>query len=437
MGHELAGFQPHVLASRKTICTSAMRNLVPPHISWVNKQPFDLPIDDWLRSEWRILAQEVLLDRRTQQRGWFDHKLVRTNAVEQLKGTGFHGRQLYQILPLELWARAILDKGQAASRSRRGIDDCARELSPERPVRRIAVLAPAGIGDTMRLTPALRQLGRSDPIWVTRYTAAGRGSDEVMAGVTPVDRHVPIPFLGKSKDKFNHLVWDLRHNCPDQLVSTWSSRLAGLASFFSGAKQRCGWVPQWALTMKLNKLFLDSSVNLEPLRKNVGLYDTLTFAELLGLGELTMEAPSFSAPIWEENALIRARKVRGFSPPDSDRKRRGAGEYSAAAISLASDGPGSAGLLKRSRANCSAGRRQPFQIRHVALKRVIGSRGLDLSGRVSLTATVAMIQECDVALSIHGPAACRSGFSRPSQWWPCMDPLRFIRGPQGDTGTLC
>lgn len=272
-------------------------------------------------------------------------------------------------------------------------------------MRRIAVLAPAGIGDTMRLTPALRQLGRSDPnVSVTLYTAAGRGSDEVMAGVTPVDRHVPIPFLGKSKDKFNHLVWDLRHNCPDQLVSTWSSRLAGLASFFSGAKQRCGWVPQWALTMKLNKLFLDSSVNYQPLRKNVGLYDTLTFAKLLGLGELTMEAPSFSAPIWEENALIRAReRLEDLAHPilivnavaqASIQQRQYPLHLMALVLEelLAQEVVQTVVLVGDSYSRSC----------HGPLKRVIGSRGLDLSGELSLTATAAMIQECDVALSIDG-----------------------------------
>jgi hypothetical protein len=174
----------------KTILRDAMRSLLPggPAVAGRRKQAFLLPVDDWLGSEWRPIVQDVLLDPRTLDRGWFDPREVRRLAQEQFSGAARHGRRLYQLLTLELWARHILDAGEAEPAPVH-VDDCCRDLPADRPIRKVAVLAPAGLGDTLRLTPALAKLGKDDPaVSVTLYVDAQRGCDEMMTGIPPVDR---------------------------------------------------------------------------------------------------------------------------------------------------------------------------------------------------------------------------------------------------------
>jgi ADP-heptose:LPS heptosyltransferase len=388
----------------KKILYGAMRELVPPHISWLKKQPFHLPTNDWLRSEWRTLAYDVLLDRKTLQRGWIKRQEVQKLLDEHLTGQSQHGRRLYQLLILELWARSILDKGQAEPIPA-SIGDCARELSPNRPVKRIGVIAPAGIGDTMRLTPTLRRLGDSDPnISVTLYVDEGRGSDEVMAGVAPVDRHIPVNFHVKTSIKLYRLIVDLRRNCPDQLISTWFSRLSLLVQLLCGVKNQRGWVPPWSSVMQLSKVFWEKYEVYNPCQKDAGKYDTLAFSRIAGIDSLGSLAPIFATPLWEEQSLIAVRKrleelerpilaVNAVAQP-SIRQR----EYPLELMTCVLEEFLAKGIV---RSIVLVGDRYSREC-HKPLTVLLGSKGIDLSGELSLSATVAIIRECDVMLTIDG-----------------------------------
>lgn len=388
----------------KKILYGAMRRLVPPHISWLKKQPFHLPTNDWFRSEWRTLAYDVLLDRKTLQRGWIKRQEVQKLLDEQLTGQSQHGRRLYQILILELWARSILDQGQAEPIPA-NTDDYARELSPNRPVKRIGVIAPAGIGDTMRLTPTLRRLGDSDPnISVTLYVDEGRGSDEVMAGVAPVDRHIPINFHVKTSIKLYRLIVDLRRNCPDQLISTWISKLSPLVQLLCGVKNQSGWVPQWSPVMQLSKVFWEKYEVYNPSQKDAGKYDTLAFSRIAGIDSLGSLAPIFATPLWEEQSLIAARKrleelerpilaVNAVAQP-SIRQR----QYPLELMTCVLEEFLAKGIV---RSIVLVGDSYSREC-HKPLTVLLGPKGIDLSGELSLSATVAIIRECDAMLTIDG-----------------------------------
>ncbi len=295
----------------KLVLAEAMRGLLPGHIAWSRKKPFHLPINDWLRCEWRPLLQDVLLDRRTKERGWVEAKETHRLMDEHLTGRAAHGRRLYQLLVLELWARAILDRGESEPHPV-SVADCARELDPGRPLRRVAVIAPAGIGDTLCLTPGIRQLGRTDAnVSVTLYVAQGRGADQVMAGLSPVDRQVAVDFSRSGGGKVCQFLGDLRRNPPDRLISTWISRLAWLVAAGSGVKDRRSWVPQWSWDMRFGRFFWRQAQPYDPRQRDVGRQDALAFCKLLGVPAPETLKFSMATPLWEERALAGARLKLG------------------------------------------------------------------------------------------------------------------------------
>ena len=361
-------------------------------------------VGEWLRSEWRTLAQDVLLDTRTMQRSWWNGREVKRMLEEHLSGRRSHGRRLYQLIILELWARSLLD-GDPAAPIPPCVDDCARELPTDRPVRKVAVLAPAGIGDTMRLTPALRQLGASRPeVSVTLYVTRGRGSDEVMAGMAPVDSHVMIDFGSKGIGKLFKLSKHIRRTAPDRLVSTWVSTIAGLAGLISGVERRSGWVPQWSSAMRLGGLFWRDKVPYDPPQKDVGRYDILSFARLLGINPLQTLAMKFAPPIWEEKALQHARSrtanmrrpilaVSAAARAHVPQRQYPIDQMARALATLLRTGEVNSVVLVGDEAAKPTIK---------PLAEVVGPEGLDLTGELSVSATAAVIKECDAALVLDG-----------------------------------
>ena len=382
----------------------AMRDLLPPTTTALRPRTLPFPLDDWLRCEWRTLVQDVLLDARAREREWVAEQELQRIMDEHLSGRANRGRYLYRLLALELWARSIVDKGGTGTPPD-SVADCMRMVSPERPVRKVAVIAPAGIGDTIRLTPALVRQANVDPnVSVTLYVNAGRGIDEIMSGLAPVDRHVPIRFSSGGVAKLIELVRDLRSNRPERIVSTWVSKLAGLAGFLSGVRERSGWAPQWSWAARLSGLFWPERLPYDPPQKEVGTYDAQAFADMLKMRPLVTLAPAFAAPIWQDKALLAARERLGrlerpilavspvAAPRISQREyplpqmRRVLEELLAARI------VGSLALL-----GDSAGRKRTASLQHG-----IESSCVDLSGQLSLSATAEILRQCDAALVIDG-----------------------------------
>jgi len=388
----------------KRVLEEAMRGLLPAHLSWSRKQPFHLPIDDWLRCEWRPLAQDVLLDPRTRERGWVEYTEVRRLLEEHRTGRARHGRRLYQLLVLELWARALLDRGEAEPHPV-SVSDCARELDPGRPLRKVAVIAPAGIGDTLLLTPGLRQLGQTDPnVSVTLYVAQGRETDQVMAGQAPVDRQVPIDFVSSGVGKFLALIRDLRRHPPDLLASTLISRGAGLVAAFSGVRDRRGWVPQWSWALRLSGLFWRQRECYNPSQRDVGRQDALAFCRLLGVTVPEPLASHFASPLWEDRPLALAEKklnklprpilaVNAVAHPSLPQRQYPLGRLSQALAALIGTGVIRSVVLLGDAYSRS---------RHGPLPGVLGPRGLDLSGELSLGATFRVLEQCDAMVTIDG-----------------------------------
>jgi asparagine synthase (glutamine-hydrolysing) len=93
----------------KFILRSAARGLLPREILERPKMGFPVPVGKWLRGGWAEVARQVLLDRRSKERG-----LVNAAAVESLIADHHAGRSdgcdaIWSLLNLELWYRTFID----------------------------------------------------------------------------------------------------------------------------------------------------------------------------------------------------------------------------------------------------------------------------------------------------------------------------------------
>ncbi len=352
-------------------------------------------VSDWLRCEWLPAARELLLVPDA------EGDRLRKMLDEHAAGRRDHGPALYEALAGRMRAG---EPAEPPPMER--IRECFRDLPAGRPLRRIAVLAPAGIGDTVRLTPGLRDLAEADPAAsVTLYVDRAGGAGQVMAAAAPVDRIVPIPFRSRGPGKLVQLLRELRAEEPDELVSTWVSRLAGLAGGLSGVRERAGWVPRWSAAMRLGRLGWGRAVPYDPPCRGAGQYDVRAFRRLLGLS-----APDrpvlfrFAEPIREGPAVREARRRLAALPRPvlavaaAAKANIPQREYPlpmmahALEMILAEGHAGSVVLLGGAAAR---GRMGP-------LREAAGARGLDLCGELALAETAALVRACDGALMVDG-----------------------------------
>src|SRR4051812_37947924 len=93
----------------KRILREAIRGLLPEEILTRKKMGFPVPFGQWTRARWQPVVRDVLLDRRTRERG-----LINPAAVERLldahrDGTANGGDAIWALVNLELWYRTFID----------------------------------------------------------------------------------------------------------------------------------------------------------------------------------------------------------------------------------------------------------------------------------------------------------------------------------------
>lgn len=113
LDHELmelaASIPPEHKASgvrRKIALKRALRGWVPDEILDGPKRGFELPVANWLRTDLAPFTREVLLDRESIDRGWMQAAEVETLIDRHTAGVADHGRKLWALLALEIWARS-------------------------------------------------------------------------------------------------------------------------------------------------------------------------------------------------------------------------------------------------------------------------------------------------------------------------------------------
>jgi asparagine synthase (glutamine-hydrolysing) len=95
---KLRGFTTKYLAKR------ALSAYVPKEILKRQKAGFPVPYESWLRTELKGWLHEVLLDRETLDRGYFEKTSIK-RLVEQDERSGGYSKEMFSLVVLELWHR--------------------------------------------------------------------------------------------------------------------------------------------------------------------------------------------------------------------------------------------------------------------------------------------------------------------------------------------
>ena len=93
----------------KWILRQAVQRLLPREILTRRKMGFPVPFALWMRGGWGDTARDVLLDRRTRQRGVFDSGAVARLIDAHQAGAAEGGDAIWSLLNLELWYRTFID----------------------------------------------------------------------------------------------------------------------------------------------------------------------------------------------------------------------------------------------------------------------------------------------------------------------------------------
>ena len=96
--------------SSKYILKKAFSNFLPPQILRRGKMGFGVPISRWLRNELREYAADVLLSKRSLERGYFQEEYLKLILNEHSSRRYDHGERIWTLLNLELWHRMFIDK---------------------------------------------------------------------------------------------------------------------------------------------------------------------------------------------------------------------------------------------------------------------------------------------------------------------------------------
>jgi asparagine synthase (glutamine-hydrolysing) len=93
----------------KKILIETFADLLPPQIQRRGKMGFGVPLSNWCRGELAPLLKEVLLDRRSLDRGLFRPQAIDQLVEEDATGRWDHSSRLWSLLVLELWQQEYLD----------------------------------------------------------------------------------------------------------------------------------------------------------------------------------------------------------------------------------------------------------------------------------------------------------------------------------------
>jgi asparagine synthase (glutamine-hydrolysing) len=99
---------------KKGLLRDALRPWLPAEILERPKQGFCVPIADWLRSDLREFAAEILLDPATRDRCYFREAAVRDLMDRHSRGVADNSKGIWALIVHELWHREFVDSRSAA-----------------------------------------------------------------------------------------------------------------------------------------------------------------------------------------------------------------------------------------------------------------------------------------------------------------------------------
>jgi len=94
----------------KFILKKAFSDFLPPVILRRKKMGFGVPISRWIRKDLKNYVYDVLLDRKTLQRGYFRKEGLEQLLKEHLSLRYDHSAKIWSLLFLEIWFRIFMDQ---------------------------------------------------------------------------------------------------------------------------------------------------------------------------------------------------------------------------------------------------------------------------------------------------------------------------------------
>jgi asparagine synthase (glutamine-hydrolysing) len=94
----------------KFILKKAFSDFLPPAILRRKKMGFGVPISRWIRKDLKTYVHDVLLDRKTLQRGYFRKEGLEQLLKEHLSLRYDHSAKIWSLLFLEIWFRIFMDQ---------------------------------------------------------------------------------------------------------------------------------------------------------------------------------------------------------------------------------------------------------------------------------------------------------------------------------------
>jgi len=95
----------------KRILREAMKSVLPAEVLRRPKMGFPVPFSRWTRAQWNTVARDILLDRRSRERGILDAQAVDRLLHSHANGTTQGGDRIWALLNLEIWYRTFIDGG--------------------------------------------------------------------------------------------------------------------------------------------------------------------------------------------------------------------------------------------------------------------------------------------------------------------------------------
>ncbi len=93
----------------KSLLKKVAARLVPPEVVYRRKMGFGVPIGKWFRNEMKDFVSEVLLSKKSLQRGIVKPEIFKKYVDEHLKAERDHTFQIWTLLMLELWFQKFID----------------------------------------------------------------------------------------------------------------------------------------------------------------------------------------------------------------------------------------------------------------------------------------------------------------------------------------
>lgn len=94
----------------KVILRRALQGILPVETLKKPKHGFAVPFEQWMRKELKTLVAEILFDRRTQKRGFFNHRVIEGYYADHVQGRASVSTHLWFLVVFELWCRIFLDR---------------------------------------------------------------------------------------------------------------------------------------------------------------------------------------------------------------------------------------------------------------------------------------------------------------------------------------